>query len=245
MSRGSRPDMLLVHGSATDRGTWAIQLATLQGEWRLHAPTRPGSDGVVHSVQAQARRLEEQLSRENVGSFVAIGSSFGAVVALEIARQWPDRVTGLVLIEPPLSPSDSVPAVPAGFGCHFDSVATTKGGEAAAEMFLRVVLGDRVFRKLPAPVRARSLATWRHIRADSVSLGRYRVDYPSLRNLRVPTLLLSGERSSPRYEPTMDALEAALPNAGRTAIANAGHMLHAEAPRIFASAVREFLRTVI
>jgi len=238
---GKGPDVLLVHGSATDRSTWAIQLASHAGSLRMWAPTRPGADGAVTSVAEQAEALRGALAAEGVTRFVCVGSSFGAIVCLELARLTPLAVRGAVLIEPPMSVSDSVPAVPDGFGCRFDAMAATRGGEAAAEMFLRLVLGEGVFERIPAAFRARSVASWKHIRADSVALARYRPRYPALREVQTPMLLVGGEKSPPVYGDILAALAAVLPRSRRETVPRAGHMLHAEAPRVFGRLLLDFV----
>ena len=57
-------------------------------------------------------------------------------------------------------------------------------------------------------------------------------------------LLLGGERSAPLFMPTLEALAAVLPEAELVSIPNAGHMLHAEAPRRFAELLIGFAAEV-
>lgn len=250
LTRGHGPALVLVHGSAADASTWSIQLATLSKQLRLIAVQRRGTDASPPSgarawtVEQHADELAAVIDEHAAGSAIVCGSSFGAVIVLDLAKRKPERLHGMVLCEPPLSPSDHVPAVPWGFGCHFDRLIDQRGGPAAAEFFLRTVLTDGAYEGLPARWQQRACAMWQQIRADSAALARYRVDYAGLRRVQVPALLLGGERSSGFYRPTLDALAHALPRAQRHTLRGAGHMMHADAHRAFNAAVLEFMGTL-
>lgn len=222
---GTGPRVLFVHGSATDHATWLLQLTTLPARLAMTAYDRR-STGTVDGEAADAATLFEP-------GMVVCGSSFGAVIALELARARPADVRGLVLIEPPMAPSDDARVQSVAFLDEYDRLVAEDGGEAAAEMFLRTVLGDDAYERMPLGFRARARSKWRQIRADSGALLAHRPRYAELRALAVPCLLLGGERSAPYFAETLDALAAVLPRARREVVAGAGHMLHAERFRAF------------
>jgi pimeloyl-ACP methyl ester carboxylesterase len=232
--------VLLIHGSATDHGTWSIQLASpvLTAALELVAYDRHRAPVGATSVGGHA---EDAAALLGEGPAVVVGSSFGAVVALELARRYPARALGLVLIEPPMGPSDEAPSAPAGWLAGLDQVATAEGPAAAAERFLRAVLGDEPFERMPRAFQDRARARWDEIRADCAALIAYRPGYATLGEVGAPTLLLGGVRSAPSFAATLDALAAALPRARRERVAGAGHMLHAEAHRRFAELLRGFV----
>lgn len=245
VTRGTGAPVLLVHGSAADHSTWSVQLASLGAHLSMLAYDRRGSGrspaacGVLtvadHALDA-SRLVEQRLG----GRALVVGSSFGAVVALELARTRPERVAGLVLCEPPLPCADDVAPVPVGFGCHFDRLVSEQGGAAAGDFFLRSVLGEEAVARMPARFRERAAAEWRQIRADCAALGRYRVGYDRLAGeVRAPVALVAGGRSAPFYRDTLESLAAALPGSELHVLAGAGHMMHVEAHRAFAAIVRE------
>lgn len=241
---GAGPTVVLVHGSATDHATWTIQIASsLTEELRLVAYDRRGSgrsptDQAVVTIEEHAEDLIGVIDDHAAGgAATVVGSSFGAAVVLEAARRWPQRVRSAVLIEPPLAASDDAAAVPAGFLPALDALAASAGPEAAAERFLRTVLGDVAFERMPRAFAARSKAMWTQIRADSHALAAYRVRYDELGAVAVPIRLLGGDRSAAYFRPTLEALARALPRATLEIIAGGGHMLHAEAPRAFHRAI--------
>lgn len=243
---GHGPPIVFVHGSATDHTTWSIQLASpLRQQFELVAYDRR----TTSTVEEQAADLASVIGAAQP---IVVGSSFGAVIALELARSRLAPCTALVLIEPPMAPSDGpqdiLAAARAAVGGEtpapkrrltrflddFDRIAAESGGPAAGEFFLRMVLGDAAFSKIPRVFLERSKAKWAEIRGDSVALMAYRPRYAELGAITVPVLLLSGGRSAPYFRVTLDALAAALPKARREIIARAGHMLHADAASRFA-----------
>lgn len=229
---GVGPPILLIHGSATDHTAWSIQLAgPLRERFSLIAyDRRPGT--VEEQAEDAASLLPERA--------LVIGSSFGAVVTLELLRRHGARVAGAVLIEPPMGRSDDTPAAPAAFLGEFDRLVETAGGPAAGEFFLRTVLGDTLYDRIPAAFQERSKARWAEIRADSAALIAYRPRYAELGAITTPIQLLGGERSAAYFRPTLDALCTALPQARLEIIPAAGHMLQAEAHRMFAEVVIRF-----
>jgi pimeloyl-ACP methyl ester carboxylesterase len=189
---GAGPQVLLIHGSAADHRTWSIQLASpLRARFTLIAYDRRAD---AASVEAHADVAAALLAGAEPA--VVVGSSFGAVVALELVRRRHDRVAGAVLIEPPLHTSDDAPAVRAGFLDDFDRRAAEAGGPAAGELFLRTVLGDGAFERMPRVFQAQAMAKFAEIRADSVALFAYPPRLAELAATTAPVLLLGGERSA-------------------------------------------------
>ncbi len=247
--RGDGPPVFFIHGSATDHGTWTIQLAQLRNSVRCVAWDRRGTGQSPLPEGCDYLTVEEHaddaaaLLREHGGGKprVVVGQSFGGVVALDLARRYPELVGSAVLMEPPLAASDSVPPIPEHFLARYDELQRTEGGPAAAEFFLRSVLGDEAWERIPGPYRERSRALWRPIRQDIAALGAYAVRYAALRRVERPVLLLGGDRSADFYRPTLEALERSLGNARRETLSGAGHMMHADVFRKFNARLLEWL----
>lgn len=249
VSAGNGPLLLFIHGSAADHATWTIQLnSPLRERFTLVAYDRRGSGKsasperfwTIEDHADDAAELLTSLQAPAAPRPIVVGSSFGSVVALDLARRFGSLLGGLVLIEPPMAASDLVPPIPLGFLQHYDELAATQGGPQAAEFFLRTVLGDAAYEKMPRMFQERSKSQYAAIRTDSEALGRYRPRYELLRGCMVPTLLLGGERSAPYFRPTLQALAAVLPDAELVVVPSAGHMLHAEASRKFSDLVTAF-----
>ena len=101
---GSGPRILLIHGSAADHTTWSIQLVNPPEGFEVFAYERYPA-ATVEEGAAQAASMIES-------SALVVGSSFGAVVALELVRSRPELVTGALLIEPPMAADDSTSPAP-------------------------------------------------------------------------------------------------------------------------------------
>lgn len=230
--RGAGPPVLLIHGSAADYSTWSVQLASLAADLRLLAYNRRVGRNVA--VEEHADDAVALVESRLEGSCVVVGSSFGGVVALDMARRHPRYVKSLVVCEPPLAPSDYSPAAPSGFGCRFDALCHSSGGRGAAEFFLRTVLGDATFDAMPKKYQERTRAAFPQIRADMIALARYRVDYANLvEQISCPVHLVGGDRSAPFYADTLDALHSALPGSERHVLRGAGHMMQVDGHRQF------------
>ncbi len=235
---GAGPRILLIHGSAADHTTWSIQLASpLRKRFTLVAYERRAG---ALSVEDHARDAAELLAGEPGEPALVVGSSFGAVIALELLRSHRAACAGAVLIEPPMAASDEVAAAPIAFLEEFDRRAAEQGSPAAAEYFLRFVLGDLAYDRIPPVFQERSKQKYAQIRDDSAALIAYQPRYAELASVNLPVLLLGGERSAPYFRLTLDALHAVLPRARVEIIPAAGHMLHAEAHRRFAELVLRF-----
>ena len=233
---GVGPTIVWIHGSAADHTTWSIQLrSAMRNRFALVAFDRRRGALAVEDHADDAAALAD-------APCLIVGSSFGAVIALDVVRRHPGAVVGAVLIEPPMpasdQPDDAARAIE--LLAAYDRRIAEHGGPAAAELFLQTVLGQSAYDRMPRMFLERSTAKWAEIRDDSAALVAYRPRYDELRSVDLPVLLLGGGRSAAIFRPTLDALHAALPRARLEIVAAAGHMLHAEAHRRFAELVTEF-----
>lgn len=98
--------VLLVHGLGGSGEQWRAQLEhlrperrTLAVELRGHGRSEPAIDG-DYSIAAYAGDLEAVCDDLGLESFVLAAHSLGALTALEYASRHPDRVAGLLLVDP-------------------------------------------------------------------------------------------------------------------------------------------------
>jgi len=84
------PSLILVPGLAGNSAMWRAQLEAL-ADWRPRVTDVPSRAG---SIEAMA----DLLLQENPGPLVLCGASMGGMIAMEAARQAPDRITGLALL---------------------------------------------------------------------------------------------------------------------------------------------------
>lgn len=106
---GSGEALLLLHcGFIAQSGYPLLQQPTLTDRYQLIHYHRRGygeSDGVMPPVSLQALAADAVALLDHLGIAHAhfVGHSFGAVIALEVARRAPERVATLALLEPALA----------------------------------------------------------------------------------------------------------------------------------------------
>lgn len=103
---GTGADIVLVHGALATSHDWlAGPFDALAGLGRVTAIDRPGHglslrprfDGTPRS---QARQIKQGLDALGIGRAVLVAHSYGALVSLALAEQFPEQVGHLVLVGP-------------------------------------------------------------------------------------------------------------------------------------------------
>ena len=105
---GSGPVVLLVHGLLMDRTMFASQVDSLADRYRVITPDLRGHGESEHRAQAYTQwdLMEDHVALlDHLGVERAVwgGVSQGGFQTLRAALRHPDRVAGLILIEPFLS----------------------------------------------------------------------------------------------------------------------------------------------
>ena len=104
-ARAGEPPVLLVHGAGASSAIWMMAMARLARAAHVVAIDLPGHgpsplpDGGVAALGIAAYRDAVGLLAGTLclGPSVLVGHSMGALVAIEAALAWPDKVRGLVL----------------------------------------------------------------------------------------------------------------------------------------------------
>jgi pimeloyl-ACP methyl ester carboxylesterase len=107
VDKGAGPAVFMIHGLAGQLGNFTHSLVgRLAGEFRVIAVDRPGSGystrpaGAPAGPRAQAKTLAKVIRALNLERPLIVGHSLGGAVALAIALDHPDCVSGLALIAP-------------------------------------------------------------------------------------------------------------------------------------------------
>jgi pimeloyl-[acyl-carrier protein] methyl ester esterase len=97
-SRGTGPDLVLLHGWAMHGGVFATLCERLAGHFRLHLVDLPGHGHSVHSpVPLELDAVADNLSRR-LPRAAWLGWSLGGLFALQVAQRHPERVRALVML---------------------------------------------------------------------------------------------------------------------------------------------------
>lgn len=259
VAQGEGAPVVLIHGSVNDLRSWGRQLEAFAARYRVvaysrryHWPNRPPRPGDAFSAEQHAADLAALLAALDLAPAHLVGSSYGALTALTMAVARPELVRSLVLGEPPLLPwlarSGEGAALMEAFlaGAFRPAAEALARGEAETGIraFIDGVIGPGAFDRLPPPARAMMLDNAAVERLETATPPeRY---FPALTpdavaRLRVPVLLIEGERSPRMFGLITDELATALPAAERAVVPAASHGMHGQNPEAYNAAVLVFL----
>ena len=244
---GQGPPLLLVGGALNDRHAAATLAALLAPDFTVHAIDRRGrGDSGDTPPYAVEREVEDLLAlvEDAGGTSYAFGLSSGAVLALETATA-SDRITKLVLYEPPFIVDDSRPPVPDDYVEHLEELTASGRRGEAVEYFMTAGVG------LPeeAMPSIRGSPFWSSLESLAPTLaydGRIMGEtltgepLPADRwsSVTIPTLVIDGGASPPWLRNAARALVDVLPNARRLTMDGQTHEVD---PTLLAPVMTEFL----
>mgnify|MGYP000025206628 FL=1 len=90
-----RPSLVFLHGFGEDARIWDDFIKRRFSDEVIHIPNY-ADWADCSSISVYARKIEESLPQN--GTFVLIGHSMGGYIALEIAKQFPERIQGVVML---------------------------------------------------------------------------------------------------------------------------------------------------
>jgi pimeloyl-ACP methyl ester carboxylesterase len=223
------PPVVVVHGGldrASSFGRVARQLADVP----VVMYDRRGYGRSIAAGAAPIDEHVEDLLRVIGGEPATVfGHSVGAVIAILASLRHPELVSALVAYEPPLPWLDWWPRRSGA------SPESDPGDEA--ERFMRQMVGDQIWERLPARTRAERRAEGPALCADLASLhGGVALFDPGA--VRVPLLVAAGSETSWWHRRAAEELAAAVPGAELAVLAGADHGAHLGQPSAVAALVR-------
>jgi pimeloyl-ACP methyl ester carboxylesterase len=168
-----------------------------------------------------------------VEKFHLVGNALGGYIALDIAISHPDRVSSLVLACSMMGISEP----------EYTRTLQSLRPKVSNDLPMEVKeLGPSYRAANPAGV-----AEWKklHDRSGTRSPVRLKnkITWSALANLKVPTLLITGD-ADPWIPPYMlQQVGERIPNSTVVIVPNSGHGVQWEQPEFFNNAVLEFIRT--
>jgi pimeloyl-ACP methyl ester carboxylesterase len=240
---GAGRPIVLISGGSVDRGSNAGLADVLAAEFTVYNYDRRGrgdsGDTPPYAVAREIEDLEAVIALAG-GTAHVYGTSSGAGLGLEAAAAGAP-IDKLVLWEPPYN-VDPAGRPPADSVAQLDRmVAEGRRGDAAAFFMSEMV-------RLPAEfvAYARTQPWWAAQEAiahtlayDARIMGDYSVPVETAARVTVPTLLLTGGASFALFQPTADALVAAMPNARTMVLEGQEHNVD---PAVLGPAMAAFLR---
>lgn len=251
LGQGARK-VLALHCTIAHSGAWAGLSAALGGEATFTAPDMPShgrsSDWDGHGdffdqvTQLSAAHLTEPMD--------VIGHSFGGMLALRLAVEFPDLVRSAVLIEPVFF-AIAVQDAPELVRQHDDEAKPVSNALAAGDMEQAARLFNRMWGAkdgprwpdLPERTRAGMIRGIHVVPAvdDALFHDQKGLLIPGvLDRVNLPFLILSGSETHPVMPAIGEGLARRLPNAKTGVVSGAGHMVPITHPDQTAAEIRKF-----
>lgn len=255
IEKGEGEPLILLHGGVGDYRSWDAQFEEFAKKYRVISysrrfsfPNKNPSVAQYRSGLSDAKDLRALILALGLKKVHLVGLSYGGFTALLFAVDHPEMVRSLVLVEAPAH--QLVRRLPGGEVVYKDFFAELKpvadayrkGDDRSAMVRFNQVMG-RDFDKVPVKAANEMLENSLALKAISLAPDPY-PDIPrkKLLGLQVPTLIVSGERSSMKIHRLVDAeLARLIPGAKTRVIPNAGHAVPKENPAEFNKTVLEFL----
>ncbi len=175
-----------------------------------------------------------------------VGHSYGALVALQLALDAPERVRSVALLEPAargISRSEQVVAALAPVAAAYRS-----GDKAGAvDGFLRHVCGDDyravLDRVVPDAFREALDEADLFFEAEMPAVQRWSFGPGDAARVTQPVLNVLGAQSVPRFVEGNELIQSWFPRAQRLSVPDAGHLLMVQNPGGLAQGLRDFFAT--
>ncbi len=244
---GHGENIVFLHGFGLDSRMWAPQFEVLQSEYRVirydlrgfGRSSLPPKNGYAHEDDLSA--LLEELGGKPAH---VVGFSAGGGVALRFTLAFPEAVRSLVLADSTIDGHAWSPE----WQSRWDAIrAAARAGQLteAKALWLEHPLFDGVRTdKTRAALLGRMIndySGWHWLNRDTARLPSIP---PSeyIKGIRVPTLVVIGERDLPDFQRIADYLASCIPTASRLGIRDSGHIVNLEAESEFMSGLLAFWR---
>jgi pimeloyl-ACP methyl ester carboxylesterase len=231
---GQGPAVILVCGGSVDRMSNAGVAELLAKQFTVFNYDRRGrnesGDTPPYAVEREIEDIDAVVDAAG-GSAYLFGSSSGAALALEAARQLPGRITKLALWEPPYIP-DGFPRPPANTAQIFRDLVAEGKREDAAEFFMAKVVGlpsEFVAQARTSPWWPAQLALAHTLAYDATIMGDYTLPVERVAQVKIPTLVLYGSASMPFMPVAAQAIMDHLPNGQQRELEGQRHDVDAAA----------------
>lgn len=244
--RGQGAALVLLHGVGGDAACWRPQLEAFGLRYRAIAWNMPGYGGSAPlagmTFPALASALLGLLDDLGVERAHLVGHSMGGMVAQEVAASCPERLLSLALVA--TSAAFGRPDGEWQRGFLESRLGPLDRGRSMAELASAVVAG--LVGATPDPqgvaqaIRSMSAvpaATYRAALHCLLTFDRR----AALGQIRVPALLLAGERDQVAPPAMMARMAARIAGARHAVLAGAGHLANLEQPTAFNRALADFL----
>ena len=239
---GEGPAVALVHAGVADSRMWEPQLRTFPETHLVVRVDLPGFGETPFEDDVVSYRgaVRDALDLAGVERAALVGTSLGGRAVLELALESPERVSALVLVGPGIDDHEWSEEVEA-FAAEEEAALGRGDLEAAVNANLRLWLAGPRRSVETIDAQHRALVAEMQRQAFRLSKGHDdlqadRLEPPAsarLDDVRVPTLVVTGDEDVEDIHAIADRLAREIPGAERATIPDAAHLPSLERPDEF------------
>jgi pimeloyl-ACP methyl ester carboxylesterase len=239
--RSGKQRILFLPGLLCSRELFTWQIDHLPEPFQTEYTDLPPLPSMEEIAGQLWQSLQEQQDRQE--KTILCGLSLGGIVAMEMFRQHPERVEGLILMN--TNALDEDPETSRRRFALAEKAARLGPGRMALENLMPVLVH-------PEHAESRELRETIFNMAEASGLKRLeaharalacRRDYtPILNTLRCPVLIIAGKEDLLCPAPRLENLRKALPHGEVTLLEKCGHLSTLERPKEVAAALHHFLQ---
>ncbi len=246
------PAIVLIHGAWIDHDNWGALVPYLEKSFRVlnydrrgHSQSeRPAKQGSMKDDMADLAGL---LNHLKLAPAHLLGNSYGAIIALRMAVDYPELCLSVCAHEPPfLHLNEGTKAnkyVAEMDQLQRDTVKQLRAGEMESSIrtFMNAVLKPNAWDEFPEDFRKFLIASAPTFIDDVNDPDPWTVDLEKLAKFPKPILLTQGEYSAKFYGAILDELHRGVPRAQKLVIEGADHGPQFSHPKEYAEIIRSFV----
>ena len=241
------PPLVFLHGIGGAARAWRGQIEAFSGRYRAMAWDMPGYGGSAPlpavSIATLADALQDFLRAVGAAKPILVGHSIGGMIVQQWLTKYPDVAAAIVLAQtsPAFGKADGE-WQKEFIGARLGPLDRGETMVSLAPTLVKELVGD------DPDVRGMELARDCMAAVPEASycasmLALLGFDQRSaLKNIAVPTLVLSGSRDKNAPAPMMAKMATYIPSATYVELEGAGHLLNLERPAAFNAALDSFLK---
>jgi len=243
---GSGHPLVLLHGGAVDSRAWDDQFPEFARHYRVirYDLRGTGKSASPDKPFSNSEDLHQLLKFLKVDKAYLAGISRGGGISFDFTLEHPEMVAALILV------SSNLSNVPAAYERMFER--TTEAGKAHGAAAAARVWGLDPYqgpvreeaRAKVLKVMEESLPRFRHFDGSAPVQQLSSSSVPRsqrLAEVRVPTLIIAGEKDAPDARKNYDNWARGIPGARKIDFPNAAHLVNIDQPERFNAAILEFL----
>jgi len=258
LEEGNGNPVVFIHGGVGDYRAWIPRMDTYSNDYKVITysrryayPNKQEYDTLADFSQViHAKDLNTLITKLNLTDVNLVGHSYGALTALAAAIENPERISSLVLGEPPAASlltdnqigRDGWQAMMEDYIRPSAQAFRENENEKGIERFLQGVMGDEFrLNQVPLEVKQAWMDNLLEVWGQNINESSEPLDEEKIKALQVPVLLLYGENSPMYFREIIKELEILLPNSEKVLIENSSHGLYFENPEACDKVILEFL----